>query len=61
MNAPPTRFYRSPAVRTLLLVAALLLYVIAALCAWAVFDGVSGETELGLVAAGLACQVAAAF
>jgi len=61
VNAPAPHGWRSPTVRLLLLVAGLVLYVVAALCAFGVFSGVSGETELGLIAAGLACEVAAAL
>jgi len=61
VNAPAPYVARHAGLRLLLLVAALVLFIVAALCAWAVFRGVSAETELGLVAAGLACYVAAAL
>lgn len=45
----------------LLVVAALVLFIVAALELFGVITGESLSTELGLVAAGLACWVAAAL
>jgi heme A synthase len=48
-------------VNRLLLVAALVLFVIAALGFFAVFSGMTIATALGLTAAGLACWAASAL
>jgi hypothetical protein len=46
---------------SLFVVAGLVLFVIAALSSFGVIDGVTLSTDLGLVAAGLACWIAAAL
>ncbi len=45
----------------LLLLAALVLFILAALGLFAIITGWTLETELGMVAAGLACWVAASL
>lgn len=48
-------------VNRLLLIAALVLFIIAALAFFAVFTGITTATALGLIASGLACWVAASL
>jgi hypothetical protein len=47
--------------RRVFLVLGLVCFIFAALGAWSVAEGVSLSTVLGLVAAGLACWIAAAL
>jgi hypothetical protein len=59
--ATPEPARRYVGLGTVLLVAGLVLFIFAALGAWSIVDGVSLSTVLGLIAAGLACWIAAAL
>jgi hypothetical protein len=59
--ATPEPARRYVGLGTVLLVAGLVLFIIAALLAFSVFGTVTLSSVLGLIAAGLACWIAAAL